>query len=700
MTRFGLLLVIALWPLVGTAAPLQVRTGEHPNFTRVVISIPRGVEWQLGRTSEGYALRIPAAEGFVLNDFFDLIPKDRIAAVSQVADRGELRLRIGCTCYAQASVYGSDSLVIDINDGPVPQNAAFEQALPDDMRSAPVDLPKSPYRPDPNRLLPFITPRMAMQQAVSPGETATTTEVVAAEVVSQTMDQSEADKALQMIVQSLTESLGRGLTEGFLQAGAGPKDPNATSAERIDPLPKHTDDALPGVSARTSIDPMAVPSAAGALQTQTGETCLPNSMFDVASWGSGRPPHEQLTDARNRLVDPADKFQDGALLALARLYVFLGFGREAEQVLELEGVQSRERLMLRTIARIIDDEPVAQALFTGQVSCAANVALWALLAQESAPSDASVDRTGVINAFRALPIFVQQPIAPRLAEALLAVGAQDEAMQVLGRGGTPDQTDISRVLAEASLMDALGEEAQAIDTITSAARNTPRTSPEALTRFFLNGVEAGVGFSDQDFILADGLRFENAETQVADHLAEAQFHAYLSVDRFADARRLLAARLDRLAMQELVEDRADLFGQAVERMPDTAFLEFIWQEDLQVLDAVSQMRVAERLVELGFPDRALSVLSAAWEGEMEAQRNSLRLLARQRIAAMQRSRGDILTRLDTEQPPVVESVGETMVLTASSDPTLRNNRALVDDAVQSRERIRALLQSVPAPAGY
>ena len=696
MTRIGLFLVIVLWPLFGAAAPLRVQTGEHPDFTRVVISIPQGANWQLGRTAEGYALRIPSAEGYALDRFFDLIPNDRIAAVSQVADRGELRLRIGCPCYAQASVYGSDALVIDIRDGPVPRDAAFEQALPDGMRAASADLTQRPYRPEPNRLLPFITPRLAMQEAAPPDGEAATTDAVAA---SQAKNQESADKALQMIVQSLTESLGQGLTEGFLQAGRRQTDGASATAELIGRPPRRTDDALPGVSARTSIDPLAVPAAA-APQTQAGQTCLPKTMFDVASWGSERPPHEQLTDARGDLVDPAGRFADGALLSLARLYVFLGFGREAQQALELEGVQSRERLMLRAIARIIDDDPVAQGLFAGQVSCATNVSLWALLAQTSAPSDAQVDRTAVINAFRALPIFVQQASAPRLAEALLAVGAQDEALQVLGRQATPDQKDISRVLAEASLADALGEEAQAIDTIASAARNAPRTSPEAMTRFFLEGVTAEVGFSDQDFILADALRFENAETQAADGLAEAQFGAYLSLDRFADARKLLAARLDRLASQEMVKNRAALFGQAAERMPDAAFLEFIWQEDLQFLDAVTQTLVAERLLELGFPDRALTALAAVADGEVEEQRNSLRLLARQRIAAMQHSAGVTVARLDRVQPPLVRGAGEAAVLTASNDPTLRNSRALVDDAVQSRERIRAMLQSVPAPAGY
>ena len=700
MMRICLHLLVILWPMLGAAAPLRVQTGEHAGFTRVVISIPQGADWQLGRTAEGYALRIPAAEGYALDRFFDLIPKDRIAAASQDPSRGEMRLRIGCTCYALASVYGSDALVIDINDGSAPGNAPFEQTLPEDRPPTPNDLAQRAYRPDPTRLLPLIIPRFAVPEPEPPKGADTAMSAVVAEAASQTTDQEETDKALQLIVQSLSASLGRGLTEGLLEEGLRPTGEAAATAERIGPAPKHVNEAFPGVNARTSIDPLAVASAAPPPQTQMGQTCLPKTMFDVASWGSERPPHEQLTDARGALVNPADRFEDGALLALARLYVFLGFGREAQQALEIEGVQSRERVMLRAIAQMIDDEPVAQDLFAVQVSCPTNVALWALLAQASAPTDAQVDRRAVINAFRALPTFVQQAVAPRLAEALLAVGAKDEAMQVLDRQVISDQKDIERVLAEALLADALGDEALAIETVADAARNAPRTSPEAMARFFLEGVAAKVAFSDRDFVLADALRFENAETQAADGLAEAQFDAYLSVDRFTDARVLLAARREQLPSQDLAAARAGLIAQAAERMPDAAFLQFIWREDLQSLDAVTQMRVAEKLLELGFPDRALSVLSAAAEGEDEEQQSRLRLQARQRSAAMRRSAGDTAMRLGKRQQPVMPGSGLETVPLATDGPTLRNSRALVDDAVRLRESIRALLQSVPAPADF
>lgn len=703
MRGFCLMMVAALWPIIGATAPLRVQTGEHPDFTRVVIAIPQGAEWQLGRTAEGYALRIAGAEGFVLDQFFDLIPKDRIAAVTQDTGRGEMRLRVDCPCYARASVYRAEFLVIDISDGPVPPNARFEQALPPRDQSASdapsVELRLQTYRPEPSRLLPLITPRFGMPQPEEVTRNDTAEDAVDSDPASQVAEKAPADQALRLIAQSLSEGLGRGLTEGLLEEGLRIKGDAAPAAKRIGPMPDIVDDALPGVDARTSIDPRVVASAAAGPQTQVGQTCFSETMFDVASWGSERSPPEQLADARNALIDPADQFEDGALLALARLYVFLGFGREAQQALDLEGVQSRERVMLRALAQIIDDEPVVQSLFAGQVSCPTNVALWALLAQTSAPTDAWVDRTAVINAYRALPVFVQQAVAPRLAEALLAIGAQDEAMQVLGQRPTVEQQGIDRVLAEAALAGALGEEDQAIEKIGEAVRSGPRASPEAMSRFFLDGAEREIAFSDADFVLADALRFENAETQAAVGLAEAQFGAYLSVNRFENARTLLASLRAAISSQEMAASRAALFGQAAERMPDAAFLEFIWQEDLQDLNAVTQIRVGERLLDLGFPDRALSVLSAASEGVMAERQNTLRSQARQISTALQPST-EVSESVRGQQRQAASGTADAAFLSAVDGPTLRRSRALVDDAVQSRESIRALLQGVPAPANF
>ncbi|PJI86112.1 hypothetical protein BC777_2470 [Yoonia maricola] len=691
------ILLLQFLPLLAHAAPLRVQTGEHATFTRVVVGIPRDIDWELGRTNEGYLLRLPVQEGFVLDQFYDLIPRDRINAVSQNPRDGELRLDVSCDCHAQAVVYQSDYLVIDIRDGPAPSVSPFERALlleqPVPSEVEPPQLTVPTFQIVRDAVLPVITPRFPVgREEPTVAEPIEITRAVTTPDVSATPDRN-TDQALQMIAQALGESLGQGLSEGLLQEGPRvgvgeiPGDPSAIVAGA----------PLPGLNARTSIDPLAVADRAPQPQTQEGQTCLPDSSFDVAAWGDDRPPHLQLRQARGALTTPADQFDEGALLALARLYVHLGFGHEAQQVLDLEGVQSRDRILLRALARMIDGEPVAAELFPGQVSCPSQVALWALLAQPSAPIDAEVDRTAVINAYRALPTYVQQPIAPRLAEALLTIGAEDAAMQVLGRQTTSKDDDVALALADAALSGALGEEAEAVEKVANVARNDRRTNPEAMTRFFVEGATAQVAFSDADFLLADALRFESGDTPAAAALADAQFDAYLSVDRFWDARALLQARAKELSAAESAQSRATLFQQATARLADAAFLEFIWQENFDQDGVETQNAVGARLLALDFPTQALAVLIGEASGTLAAEQANLRAQAMRQSAAQQaipdNNSQSAVGRDSTDQT-------ETSDVMVAGNATLRNSRALVESAEQSRETIRALLQTVPAPAEF
>ncbi|EBA13845.1 hypothetical protein [Roseobacter sp. CCS2] len=695
---------LILMPVLAHASPLRVQTGEHATFTRVVIGVPRDIDWQLGRTNEGYLLRLPTQDGFVLDQFFDLIPRERIVDVSQSPSAGELLIRVDCQCHAQAAMYRSNYLVIDIRDGPAPSVSPFELALSQNASVTPDPAPPQPsgatFRIARSSVLPLITPRFRQEeQSVETTQSVNADPVLDQPITKATTDEeqhkADTDTALQMIAQALGESLGRGLSDGLLQEDLTTGSDDGTVVEPDHAFVLEDGASLPGLNARTGIDPLAVGLSAAQPQTQIGQTCLPDSNFDIASWGDDRAPHIQLRNARSALIKPADQFEDGALRALAQLYIHLGFGHEARQTLDLDGVQSRDRIHLRAIARIIDEEPVAQDLFAGQVSCPSPVALWALLAQPQSPLDAQVDRTAVINAYRALPVYVQQPIAPRLAEALLSIAAEDEAMQVLGGQSTIPRNDVALALANAALSDALGDDAAAIEKVTDVARNDRRTNPEAMMRFFEEGAASGVAFSDADFLLADALRFENMDSGVATTLVEAQFGAYLSVDRFEDARDLLQKRASDLSAEQWASYREQLFRQATQRMPDAAFLELVWQENLDQDSVETQNTVAAHLLALDFPMQAMTVMTGDAIGALAAQQDALREQALRQAAAQQPTPDtNAITSAasaDVPQSPDMLSIGSA---------TLLNGRTLIESAEQSRATIRALLETFPAPTDF
>ena len=86
---------------IGRANTVTVRSGEHQGFSRLVLEFPNPVDWQFGRTEDGYELRLPdAGSTYDLSQVYRLIDKARVAAVSTGPDQGSLFIGLGCACHA------------------------------------------------------------------------------------------------------------------------------------------------------------------------------------------------------------------------------------------------------------------------------------------------------------------------------------------------------------------------------------------------------------------------------------------------------------------------------------------------------------------------------------------------------------------------------------------------------------------------
>lgn len=144
---FGLAMVAAsalaadpLW-----AESVRIRSGEHDGFTRIVAE--RGGErWSLGRTNDGYELRLGTGDDFDLSEAFRLIGRTRVSALTQGGVPGSLRIDLGCACHATAFVTAEGALVIDIGDGAPSPDSPFE--APVTQQPAASDPPSSQANTD------------------------------------------------------------------------------------------------------------------------------------------------------------------------------------------------------------------------------------------------------------------------------------------------------------------------------------------------------------------------------------------------------------------------------------------------------------------------------------------------------------------------------------------------------------------------
>lgn len=120
MIRRLALIFTLLWPAMVQAQTVAVNSGEHTDFSRILLQMQTEDGWRFGRVEGGYEFRAANPEiTYDLETAFDLIPRTRIAALR---DRGEGRLffAVDCDCHADAFVFRNGHMVLDIIDGAAP----------------------------------------------------------------------------------------------------------------------------------------------------------------------------------------------------------------------------------------------------------------------------------------------------------------------------------------------------------------------------------------------------------------------------------------------------------------------------------------------------------------------------------------------------------------------------------------------------
>lgn len=139
MMRWVSVLPVLLALLAGPvrAQDARVRTGEHRDFTRMVVMLPAPGTWHLQQTETGYALSLPHSRvQFDLSQAFTRINRKRVRTLQ--AEPGLLTINEGspCDCRAEAFEFRPGIVVIDLRDG----KPEGQPALPPAGPSAPAAL--------------------------------------------------------------------------------------------------------------------------------------------------------------------------------------------------------------------------------------------------------------------------------------------------------------------------------------------------------------------------------------------------------------------------------------------------------------------------------------------------------------------------------------------------------------------------------
>jgi hypothetical protein len=616
-----------LWFLASPAlaVPVEVTSGEHDGFARVVLNFGTQIDWQFGRTIDGYRFRPIDEDGeYDLRPVFDKIGKSRLAAISVNAETSELDIGFACACHAIPFEFRPGIIVIDLRDGPPPKGSSFEEPLQEGGASTEPSLPDLAAEQKPaaenDGLTSTVTSYNWLDKFSKPvAEPSATTVKDLAPMPSTTPD-------LQPLRDQLLRQLSRGATDGVIDLAIPKTDQPIPPKAEVEAARVALGE-LGGVSTKTVRTPEPAKGAQGTL-------CIPSEDLNIASWGNSDPISLQLAADMTQLSGEFDQANPEAVTRAARTRLFLGFGLEARQILLAFPAVATNEPVLQSLSYIVDGEADPLPAFAGQGACNTSAALWASLSDPDITQISQIDTKAVILAFSALPNHLRDFIGPRLVDRFLSLGDEETAStlrNIVLRASTEVSQEMAVMQAEIDL--AKGEDATAEKHLDIAQPGVSFTSAKALIALVKARVNQGLPIEKETVTALEAMQSEMADAEIGPEIAIALIHAKASSGDFAAA---FAALGDYPAQAAKVWQMLAKLGD------DSAFLTYaIAPPDQPIigLDRSAVSEISQRLLDLGMAENALSwmVLGGITDGQLLAQ---IHLARKDGTAALAAIEGD------------------------------------------------------------
>ena len=641
-------LLIAAWMVFAGAGAVDARTirvtsGEHPDFSRLVLYFRDAGAWEFGKVDGGYEFRAgPKDATYDLRRAFEFIPRDRIASLRDLGD-GRLFLQVECRCYGDAFSLDTGQVVLDIFDGDAPPSASkFNQPLASRASSGdrvPVAIPSRSSPPPAQSRLPIFLPgtsgktwlaELAQPRDRQVVETSPQAPPPIAEpLLPPIIDASNSDGKPDRVAETealLVEQIGRAASQGHLEpdladisqviemAPPPPSPPNPGTQDAV------SEDAVADIPPQThvriqNVYELSLPGSDFAREvTSEGLSCPDDALFDISQWGETPINGVRIGHYRSRLLAEFDKPKQEATIALAQYYIYLTFGSEAASVLNTFAPESERVEILRMMAQIVDnlvsDKGDAWARYQ---ECSGSAPMWAILAQDDVSPDYDLNQAAVYSAFSALPIHLRQRFGPALAERLVASGRIELATRLRDavQRGTPEATPATTYLdAQISMAeeDSDGALRELDEVISSRSGNVVQALIDMLGYKLAHDISP----NERDIELAASFAFQNQGTDTGWKLRRLEILSLAQISRFTEAFSLVT-QLQTTGEIEVSKIRSVLIG-LVEKLAkngsDAQFLRYAHKFALQLeLPPATRLAVSERFLDLDFYSEAEQVLT-------------------------------------------------------------------------------------------
>jgi hypothetical protein len=623
-----------VWASAATAQGVPIRSGEHEDFTRLVLTLPAQEKWTLSKDEGSTVLEFERPFQFETAKVFDRIPRDRLVDVRQ-SSPGRLRLDLGCACELSTFWHSPTMLVIDIAEGNTKANLIKPRLRPEVEERTPDD---SVAQVKANAIWPRTKPSVTLtkQSLTWPSP------MDVPEASAQTEEKLSQPGTLHQKRAQIMKQLGRAASQGLLSPSAQFPKTKPPDVQKADPAQDQPLDKAPKREpVKTEHDPRNNMRAQSSIDrdflsharkmngvTSDGRNCLPEALVRVSDWGTDAPFGTQIGPLNTRLYGEFDKPDEKTALALARLYVFFGFGAEAQRALRLAPKPSQDKDIVRAMASILrDGQAQPDSVLSNQMDCTTSIAVWSVLSYPALPSELPIDTDAVLRGLSGLPPHLRRYLGPILSQRFLAVGQTETAnriLRILERGTESNTPQIGMAKAELELAE--GDITDAGKTLDEVVEQGAEPSARALVRRIETLWSAGDDISFEMAQLAAAYASENRDAPIQKDLLWAQVVALAASGAFHQAFEEIE-RIESNGGEARDGLKNDVMGRLAQKADDLEFLQYALPPasgaSPEVEPAVGNA-IATRFLDLGFAQPASVYLDGSTVGTAQRDRQILR----------------------------------------------------------------------------
>ncbi len=623
---------------------MTIRAGEHPNYSRLVIPGTNDLAWEFRTFGREATLMLPTSSiTYDTSRIFDRIPRARILKTTAevVGDETYITLVLGCDCNVSTAIEGG-GLIIDVRDSaPSPADATTVEAGATDT----------------------TPPQNTAQEVV---ERPISRPAVGANAPPEPTDQPSAPSGIpndlaDLLIAQLNKAAEQGIVElNDQEEPPAPSQAPMQAAEPQDPTPPQPDDTgltprfeaidgLDGVAERMqqALDDVAGASDLGGsvritipeelaqppkrqnngrrppadkvvADTDPDLQCVDDELLDVGYWADERSYSVQVADLQSRVFGEFDEPNLGAVLELARFFIFFGLGTEAKSLLDDLKLEEFQSDLLMEIANTVEGKPHFDGgILDSAANCTGAVAMWRTAALDTTETQPLPDADEVIATFSELPIEVRRIIGPRLVKSFLARDQRTEASQIFAiveraAGNHGDEHELMR--AELALLN--GDHGAAEQIYWTLVYENSASSGIAATALVTSMLDRDAQIPANVLSVLEALAFEYRGSELGKDLLLTAIKAKAGTNELADAIKTALAEIEASPdMSQAYFNAVDdiLADASLSETGDVAYLSVIfdnWQiVESEVLRDETKIKVAQEVMGAGLANTARDVLA-------------------------------------------------------------------------------------------